>query len=279
MSESLNVIVIFAHPDEGEKYAGGTSALLARRGHQVKFLSLTNGDGGHFRLSGEELVLRRAEEATKAQAALGIADYEILGNRDGSLLPTLELRNAIIKRIREWEADVVITFHPEGGTHADNRYAGKAVSDAAAFVAFVPNVVPDTRDLRKSPLYLLMPDYSMKKKYSADIVIGIDEALESKLLGCGAHESQFFEYQPWTKGRLDEVPAAWKDRREWLLRDLSDFLHVSKEMTPALVELYGELEAGRFQYAEPFELASYNSGSTVERVRVFIEKLTEEVIV
>ncbi|WP_337102741.1 PIG-L deacetylase family protein [Paenibacillus sp. YIM B09110] len=276
MAESLKVIVIFAHPDEGEKYAGGTSALLARRGHAVKFLSLTNGDGGHFEMSGGELVQRRAEEAKRAQAALGIAEYEILDNHDGSLLPTLELRNAIIKQIREWEADVVITFHPEGGAHADNRYAGKAVSDASAFVALVQNVVPDTRTLDKPPLYLLMPDYSMKKRYRADVVVGIDGVLESKLLGCGAHESQFFEYQPWTKGRLDEVPEAWESRRQWLLRDIADFLHVSEEMASSLVEMYGEQRASRIRYAEPFEIASYNSGGTEERVRLFIEKLAEE---
>ena len=41
-------MVIFAHPDEGEIYAGGITALYTQLGHEVKFMSLTNGDAGHY---------------------------------------------------------------------------------------------------------------------------------------------------------------------------------------------------------------------------------------
>ena len=51
MNDGLRVMVIFAHPDEGEIYAGGISALYAQQGHAVKFISLTNGDAGHFAMT------------------------------------------------------------------------------------------------------------------------------------------------------------------------------------------------------------------------------------
>ncbi|MFC5407394.1 PIG-L deacetylase family protein [Cohnella soli] len=267
MGKTINVIVIFAHPDEGEKYAGGLSAMFAELGHRVKFLSLTNGDGGHYRLSGQDLIERRAGEAIEAKNRLGLAEYEILDCPDGALMPTLELRYEIIKQIREWKADIVITFHPEGGAHADNRYAGLAVSDAAPFVARVPNVVPEVECLDKAPIFLLMPDYSMKKRYKADVVVGIDAVLEKKLLGCDAHYSQFFEYQPWSKGLTVQELSDWQERREILMKDISEFIHVADEMKPALEKYYGKERANEFQYAEPFELAKYNSDGAESRVR------------
>lgn len=42
----LQIIVIGAHPDDCDIDAGGTAALWASMGHNVKFLSLTNGDAG-----------------------------------------------------------------------------------------------------------------------------------------------------------------------------------------------------------------------------------------
>ena len=43
----LNIIVIGAHPDDADNKFGGTAALFAEMGHNVKFVSVTNGDAGH----------------------------------------------------------------------------------------------------------------------------------------------------------------------------------------------------------------------------------------
>lgn len=53
--DPLRVLMIFAHPDEGEVYSGGITALYTQLGYEVKFLSLTNGDAGHFFLTLEEV--------------------------------------------------------------------------------------------------------------------------------------------------------------------------------------------------------------------------------
>ena len=63
--DPLRVMMIFAHPDEGEVYSGGITALYTQLGHEVKFLSLTNGDAGHFSMNPEDLAKRRYEEAMK----------------------------------------------------------------------------------------------------------------------------------------------------------------------------------------------------------------------
>ena len=65
--------MIFAHPDEGEIYAGGISAIYSKMGHRVKFLSLTNGDAGHWSMDPASLARRRYNEAMEAKRILGLA--------------------------------------------------------------------------------------------------------------------------------------------------------------------------------------------------------------
>ncbi|MDI4643496.1 PIG-L deacetylase family protein [Cohnella hashimotonis] len=256
---SIRVLVIGAHPDEPDIYAGGTAALFAMAGHAVKFLSLTDGCGGHYEMDGEALSERRTMEAQEAARRLGIAEYEVLRRtHDGELYPDVATRLEVVRQIRRWQADIVITFHPEGCKHTDNRYAGRVVADAASFAGSVRNVAPDVPLYGKSPLYLLMPDYSMRDRYSADIVVDIGgEALERKLRACDAHASQFYEYTPWTQGRLNEVPERWEERREFLLDGWAPFFYSDANMLPALERWYGADHAGTVLYAEPFEIADY----------------------
>ncbi|KOP66605.1 GlcNAc-PI de-N-acetylase [Bacillus sp. FJAT-18019] len=269
MKEEVRVIVIGAHPDEPDIYTGGTAALFAELGHRVKFLSLTDGCCGHYSMSGTELVKRRQKEAVDAAQRLGIDEYEVLNTPDGELLPTLEVRNEVIRQIRNWKADVVITFHPEGGAHPDNRYAGKVVGDAVPLTAKTPNAVTEAAALNQSPVVLLMPDYSMKQHYSADLVIDIEPVLEKKLLACDAHASQFYEFAPWQGGFLGEVPESWEDKKSFLLKYWAEFMNVSEEMRPALEYGYGKEHMKKVRYAEPFEIASYGrrpSGAELQRM-------------
>src|SRR3954470_9524801 len=50
--EPIRVICFGAHPDDCELKASGVAALWAEKGHKVKFVSVTNGDVGHWRESG-----------------------------------------------------------------------------------------------------------------------------------------------------------------------------------------------------------------------------------
>ncbi|MCR2823299.1 PIG-L deacetylase family protein [Lederbergia panacisoli] len=177
MKKEINIIVIGAHADEPDIYAGGTAALFAEMGHKVKFLALTDGCCGHYEQSGSELVERRVQEAQEAAKRLGVLEYDVITDiHDGELLPTLEVRKEIIRQIRRWQADIVISFHP-AGRHSDNRYAGVAVMDAAPFVAN-PNAVPEVPYIKHEPLFLLMPDFSKRDDYKADIVVDIGSVLE-----------------------------------------------------------------------------------------------------
>ena len=128
----LQIIMIGAHPDDCDIKSGGTAALFVAMGHHVKFVSVTNGDAGHQSEGGGMLAKRRIDETKEVAKRLGVS-YDVLDNHDGELLPTLEIRLQIIRKIREWKADVVIAPR-SNDYHPDHRYTGVLVQDAAFMV-------------------------------------------------------------------------------------------------------------------------------------------------
>ena len=255
--DTLNVIIIVAHPDEAEEYAGGTAALLAEAGHKVKFLSVTNGDVGHWNMTKEEIAARRHNEALAAGKILGVS-YEIFSYHDGELENSVELRKKVVRAIREWNADVVISIKPMfGGGHPDEMASGIAVQQGAG-LASAPLFMPEIPALKKRPLFLHIRDYySNVFPHTPDLVIPIDAVLEKKLRSFDAHASQFYEFTPWQKGILNEVPTEWSEKRKFLMKHYKEDMEISDEMRQWLVTWYGKEKGASFQYAEEFEFPHY----------------------
>ena len=108
----LRIIAIGAHPDDCDIKFAGTAAQFAALGHAVKFLSVTNGDAGHQGMGGGMLAKRRYAETQESAKRLGIAEYEVLDNHDGELLPSNEVRKQVTRAIRRWNADIVFAPRP-----------------------------------------------------------------------------------------------------------------------------------------------------------------------
>ncbi len=260
--QPLRIIAFGAHPDDCDIGMGGTAALFAEMGHKVKFVSVTNGDAGHHEMGGGALAKRRYAETQEVAKRLGIA-YDVLDNHDGELSPNYEVRKQIIRKIREWNADVVIgprinDYHP------DHRYTGMLVQDAA-YMVVVPNVAPDTPALKKNPVFLYFQDRFQKPQpFKPDIVVAIDETFEKKVNGLDAHVSQFYEWLPWVEGKLAEVPKDPVERKKWLRE---------KRMRPATPAIRGSAEkwygpsAAKFQHFEAFEVAEYGGQPTEAELR------------
>ena len=190
-------------------------ARWSQAGHAVKFISRNRRPGrAPSTLAGTELVDRRSQESVVAAQRLGVA-YEILDNPDGQLEPTLYNRNLLIGKIREWQADVVVTHRPND-YHPDHRYTSLLVQDAA-YLVMVPNLVPEVLPLRENPVFLYFADHFQKPTpFSPDIAVAIDTTYDQKLEAMHAHTSQFYEWLPWIEGRSDEVPETDQDRLAWL---------------------------------------------------------------
>ncbi|MDA0671586.1 MAG: PIG-L family deacetylase [Bacteroidetes bacterium] len=264
--DRLRVIAIFAHPDDADSKMGGTAALMAQMGHAVKFVSITSGDAGHQSQGGGALAKRRRAEAQEAGRRLGIDEYVVLDNHDGELLPELHIRQQVIREIRKWNADVVLGLRPND-YHPDHRYAGVLVQDAA-YMVVVPNVTPDTPPLKKNPVFLYMNDRFQKPNpFSHDIVVGIDDVLETKVRGLDAHVSQMYEWLPWVNGTLEDVPETSQERIQWMMDRRTSWSRVSDEQRASMIKWYGEEKGSQFQHAESFEICEYGYQPTEEDIR------------
>ena len=273
-SQPLRIIAIGAHPDDCDYKFGGTAALLAAAGHQVKFLALTSGDAGHQSQGGGALANRRRAEAREAGKRLGIVEYETLDNHDAELFPSLQVRHQVIRKIREWNADVVLGLRPYD-YHPDHRNAGKVVQDAS-YMVIVPNVTPDTPPLEKNPVFLYMHDrFQRPYPHVPDIAIAIDEVIEKKIDALDAHESQMYEWGPWTNNRSqDEVPAGKAERRAWLAKQIQAYSsNIPDAVRKSLVKWYGAEKAGEVKFAESFEIAEYGHQPNEQEIKAIFPML------
>lgn len=267
----LRVIAIFAHPDDAESKMGATAAMMAEMGHEVKFLSLTNGDAGHHEKGGGALARIRRAEAEESARRLGIHEYKVFDNHDAELLPELHIRMDVIRAIRDWNADVVLGLRPND-YHPDHRNAGKLVIDAS-YMVIVPNVASDTPPVRNNPVFFYMQDrFSKPNPFSHDVVVGIDSHIETKLAGLDAHPSQMYEWLPWTNQSLDEVPEDPDERLEWLRQRWIN-REMSAEQRAGLEKWYGAEGASQFRYAESFEIAEYGRYPSEDELRMIFPML------
>ncbi len=263
----IRVIAFGAHPDDCEYYMGGTAAKWAARGHKVKFVSCTNGDVGHHSVSGGILSRRRRSEVEEAARILGV-ETQVLDIHDGELLPTLENRKTVVRLIREWAADVVVSHRPYD-YHPDHRYTGILVQDAAYMVT-VPFYCPDVPHLAKNPLFLYAEDgFQRPVPFKADVVVAIDDVVEKKLAAFDAMESQFLEggcnVDPES---LPKDRKGWEARRRKVLDDLrAHFAGRADRFRAELERAYGKSAGRKVRYAEAFEICEYGRGIDAAEIR------------
>jgi LmbE family N-acetylglucosaminyl deacetylase len=131
------IMVIIAHPDDAESFCGGTMARLAQEGHDLHYLVITRGDKGSEEpdMTPGRLAMIREEEQRQAAKTLGVQTVTFLeGYQDGTLEPTLSLRQELTLHLRRWKPDVVFTFDgwKRYEIHPDHRAVGICAFDAIA---------------------------------------------------------------------------------------------------------------------------------------------------
>ena len=263
----LRIIAFGAHPDDCELREGGCAAKWAALGHHVKFVSVTNGDIGHWAMAGGPLAKRRKAEVVETSKLLGITQ-EVLDIHDGELMVTMENRRTICRLIREWKADLVISHRPND-YHPDHRYVGVLVMDAAYMVT-VPFFCPDVPYLTKNPVFLFSEDgFQRPNPFTADIAVAIDDVIDKKQAAVEALHSQFFEGGANGHAGLvpdmndaDKVAARKKAVREQFGKR---FASTATRFRPALEGYYGK--DATIEYAEAFEICEYGRRPSAEEIR------------
>jgi LmbE family N-acetylglucosaminyl deacetylase len=263
----LRIICFGAHPDDCEYQVGGMAAQWAAAGHHVKFVSTTNGDIGHWRMSGGPLAQRRTAEVQEAARILGI-ETEVLDIHDGELLPTLENRRKFVRLIRQWKADIVMTHRPND-YHPDHRYTGVLAMDSAYMVS-VPFFCPDVPPLKRNPVYFYYRDgFQKPNPFQADIAVPIDDAWEKKVRAMNALVSQFHEGGVSGSPQRDaRIPATEEGRLEYTRsRRGPGQRRTADDHRDLLVKFCGAEKGNAVQYAEVLEICEYGRRPNFEELK------------
>ncbi len=211
---ACRVLVLGAHPDDAEVSAGGLIVRHRQAGSTVRMISVTDGRCGHHERPGEQLVAERRQEAAASGRSIG-AEYLTWDFADGSLEPSLPVREALIREIRSFAPDLVLTHRPYD-YHPDHRAVGTAVQDASYLVT-VPHVCPDQPALTRDPIVAYMCDlFTRPTKMRADVLLDIRDEWPTLIQMAACHQSQFFEWLPFHAGELHQVPEDPAERITWL---------------------------------------------------------------
>jgi LmbE family N-acetylglucosaminyl deacetylase len=192
MSNQYDIMVISAHPDDSEFGAAGSVAKWVREGKRVVYVVCTSGDKGTDNpdISPQHLGEIREKEQKDAAAVLGVSDVVSLGYPDQGLEDTPDFRKAIVRQIRTYKPDMIVTLDPYRRYiwHRDHRITGQVVLDA---------VYPYARDLLAYPDLIeegLMPHKVKKILFfgTEDINFRMDiaDTFHMKLEALRCHKSQ-----------------------------------------------------------------------------------------
>jgi len=253
----LRVLLLVAHPDDAEYHAGGLMTICRRAGHVVKWVSLSNGDAGHHQISGEKLARTRRKESEAAAAVIG-AQWDVWEHPDGELQPTLDLRRQVIREIRAFQPDLLLT-HRTVDYHPDHRAVGQVVQDACYMVT-VPPIVPDVPALRKDPVVAYMADrFTRPTRLAPDVVLDVTDTLDTITEMFDRHRCQFYEWLPYNLRIEETMPASAEQRKAWLAEVfiLPHRRGLADQYRQALIDQYGPQRGSAIQYAEAYEISEY----------------------
>ncbi|MDR0496551.1 MAG: PIG-L family deacetylase [Treponema sp.] len=261
--KKLNIMAIGAHPDDCDFFFGGTALKFKAQGHELMFLSMTNGCSGHQLEPGPALAARRYGEIQAVSKLTGIT-YKMTDIPDGSLTAELRYRDLLMREIRAFIPDLIFTHRPND-YHPDHRSTGTLVMDCS-YLVIVPHVVPDSPPLKKAPGIFHMHDrFTFPGPFVPDVVVSIDDVMDQKTAMLDCHVSQVYEFLPWAGNYTGEVPQDPKGRFQWLktfLRGMEP--SITGRYREILERRYGDEKSGKILDCEAFQLCEYGAQMTPE---------------
>lgn len=212
--EFKTYMLVVAHPDDSEFSSAGTVARLKDAGRKVILIQVTSGDKGSPDVNAvsADLAKLREGEMTEAANRLGMDEVVFLRCEDGSLMPDLALREKIVRMIRTYKPDVLITHDPfrPYALHPDHRAVGLASTDAVYPTARDPLYFPDhLRDglepHKTAEIWFFGPE-------QPDKVVDITDTFDRKMHALRAHETQV--------GKSEGLEERMRDRARELAEGL-----------------------------------------------------------
>ncbi|MBQ2967674.1 MAG: PIG-L family deacetylase [Clostridia bacterium] len=266
----MKILMIGAHQDDNEFERGGLASKLLKKGHDVRFLSMCNGCGGHHILSPEETTATRAKESAAVAKFLGIT-YDVWDVDDCNLVADLPTRKRTIRYIREYNPDLIISHRPNDYM-ADHRAVAQLVQDAS-YLLTVPHECADVPAMRFMPVIMYSEDKFSNPVFRPDVLVDVDDEIDIKLQIANLNVCQVYEWLPYTYG--EEVPEGAEARFEWLkgmevTADTTDeevmaaprgymprYAKTAARFRKELIEQFGEEKGSKIRFAEAYEVCEY----------------------
>jgi len=209
------ILVILAHPDDPEFFLGATLARWIKAGHQVRYVLLTRGDKGakDENLTGEEVAKIRMREQADAARSLGVASVDYMDYKDGYIIPDLEMRLRVVKAIRRYRPQILVTCDPANLfpsqryiNHPDHRYAGQVVVDAVFPASgnhfFFPELLEEGLEPHE------VEEVWMSLTSLPDVLLDVTEHWDDKITALKCHASQIGDPDAFEKRMLDRLEQA-----------------------------------------------------------------------
>lgn len=191
----------------------------------------------------------------------------------------------MVREIRKFSPDIVFCNRPND-YHVDHRNTSLLVQDAA-YLLIVPHFCPDVPAMKNSPVIIHWHDNFQNPPFAPTLVIATDDVIDRKFEMIACHESQVFEWLPFTNDTLDQVPEGKEERIQWLHepripRDgsLPEEQILSRKAIGAeseyreavcavkyrqnLMERYGGEKGGKVLFAEAYAVCEYGAPLTKE---------------
>lgn len=191
------VLLIVAHPDDIESWAAGTVCRFIDAGKYVAYVLCTSGDKGSSdpTMTPAEVGARREAEQVEAARVLGVRDVVFLRWPDSEVEPALALRRELVRQVRYFRPDLVITHDPVPPyrLHPDHRAVGRATLDALFPCARDPLTFPEHR--QEGLQAHVVPEAWLFATETPDLWVDIAAVLPRKIAARLAHASQFTDAQ------------------------------------------------------------------------------------
>jgi LmbE family N-acetylglucosaminyl deacetylase len=196
-------MAIYAHPDDIEFSCSGTLARWADEGSKIYYVVLTSGDVGIDTpgTTREQAAKIREEEQRAAANVIGAEEVVFIGELDGMLVPSLELRKKLVRLIRKFRPEVILTSDPTvvwvSNTyinHPDHRAAGTVALDATFPAAGQPNLFEELEEeglTAHKPRKVYISTWNEPTHF-----VNIESTIDKKIEALRQHKSQMKDWDP-----------------------------------------------------------------------------------
>lgn len=197
-------MAIYAHPDDIEFSCAGTLARWAEAGCAVSYVLVTSGDVGIAKQGMTRAEARNIRESEQREAAnvIGAEEVIFLREQDGMVEATLALRKRLVREIRRFKPEVLLTTDPTylfGRetyiNHPDHRATGLVALDAVFPAAGQPNLFEELEEEG-------LTAHKTRKVYVSSWVaedlsyVNISGTIDKKIEALRKHKSQFENWDP-----------------------------------------------------------------------------------